>query len=314
MMRRSGEPELQSLLAIDQDESVHRLLRAALNHEPIEIHGARGGEEGLRMAHTTRPDLILTDVVLPDMTGFDLMQSLQSDPRTHQAPVICMSDEQDTAVKVRCFDMGAIDFITKPFDVPELRARVRAALRVRGLILLLAQRAKIDGLSRLWNRSYFDQRLGEEVTAALRRHSALAVVMADIDHFKSVNDNYGHPFGDRVITEFARILDGGRSIDVACRYGGEEFALILPDTAAPEAATVADRFRMELQELCWMAHPKLKVTASFGVADLGSVEPAEPDALVAAADCALYAAKRSGRNRVEVFKPTPQREEMRLTA
>jgi diguanylate cyclase (GGDEF)-like protein len=164
---------------------------------------------------------------------------------------------------------------------------------------MLAQKAQIDGLTGLWNRSYMNQRLAAEVDEARRHGQPLSMILCDIDRFKHHNDHFGHPFGDLVIERFAQILSSGRSSDVACRYGGEEFCVILPSTTAVEAEEVANRYREQLEHISWNDHPGLVVTASFGVAEFGTGRDTA-ESMLKAADTALYQAKQGGRNRVAV--------------
>ncbi len=288
------------LLAIDGSEEIHRLLKDRLRHARLEIHGATSGEKGLVMAQALLPDVILLDLELPDRDGFSVLRDLKANSRTHDIPVIFVSGSSATTSKVKGFDMGAIDFVTKPFEIAELKARVRSAVRLRLLINMLAQRARIDGLTGLWNRTFFDERLSEELADALRYNTALALIMADLDGFKAINDAHGHPFGDQVLEEFAKLLTRGRQGDIPCRYGGEEFCVILPHTSARAAVRVADRLRESLKARRWDGHDDQVVTASFGVADLEAATEQESNALIHAADQALYAAKQAGRDRVVV--------------
>jgi two-component system cell cycle response regulator len=290
------------LLAIDDSTLIHRLLKARLSSERLDVHTATTGQQGLDVARTLLPEVILLDIEMPDKDGFAVIAELKSDPRTHDIPVIMVSGSCDTDDKIRGIEMGAIDFVTKPFDVGELKARVRSALRIRLLIQMLAQRAQIDGLTGLWNRAYFDQRLDEEIALAARHNTPLALIMCDVDRFKSVNDAHGHPFGDSVLEEFSRILTQGRAGDVACRYGGEEFAVILPRSDVAEGVAAAERFRVAISQRTWEGSAGLRVTASFGVADLANCGNASARVMVEQADQALYAAKQNGRDRVEVAK------------
>lgn len=292
------------LLAIDDSPLIHRLLKARLRHEHLEIHCACSGHSGLSTARALLPDVILLDVEMPGMDGFEVLRNLQADSTTHDIPVIFLSSVADTDDKVRGFDMGAHDFVTKPFHIGELKARVRSALRVRQLIRMLAQRAQVDGLTGLWNHAYFNQRLEEEIAGAQRHGTPLGLIMCDLDHFKCVNDAYGHPFGDHVLETFSRILAEGRVGDIPCRYGGEEFALILPQTMLDEACQVADRLREAIKSVSWDAHEDLVVTVSFGVADLACAgHPPTASEVLAAADRALYVAKQAGRDQVKVAQP-----------
>lgn len=292
------------LLAIDDSDLVHRLLRARLKHERIELRAAASGEEGLQLAHSLKPELILLDIELQDLDGFEVLARLKADPDTQDIAVIFVSASNETMDRVRGLDLGAVDFIGKPFDVGELKARVRSALRMQKLVRMLAQRAQLDGLTGLWNRAHFDQRLRNEVAEATRYSRDLSLVLCDVDHFKSLNDRFGHPFGDEVLERVGTILTEGRGSDVACRYGGEEFGLILPNTAIKKAAETADRHRDRLSQMAWADRPGLRISASFGVADIACIErPATPEALVRAADAALYRAKAAGRNCIDMAMP-----------
>ena len=298
-----GEPDVRPrILAIDDCPLVHQLLRHHLRHESAEIHLAGGATEGLAMAKSLRPDVVLLDIDLGesgDLDGFEILSRLKSDEVTSDAAVIFLSASASTEARVRGLDLGAIDFVAKPFEAAELRARVRSALRIRQLVRMLAQKARIDGLTGLWNRSYFDRRLEEEVSECRRSGRPVTLILADIDHFKRINDEFGHPVGDSVIERFASILSTGRQSDVPCRYGGEEFGLILPGVSAASAIEVAERIRRRLSEERWPGRDRLQVTASFGIADLdGCRSGGDAVALVAAADDALYRAKSAGRDRV----------------
>ena len=257
------------LLAIDDSELIHRLLKFRLQHERLEIHGAINAREGLAMARELQPDVILLDIDMEDMNGFDVLTTLKNDPLTQDIAVIFISGTEEAMDKVRALDQGAVDFVSKPFEVVELKARVRTAIRSQRLMKMLAQKAQIDGLTGLWNRSYMNQRLAAEVDEARRHGQPLSMILCDIDRFKHHNDHFGHPFGDLVIERFAQILSGGRSSDVACRYGGEEFCVLLPSTTAIEAEEVANRYREQLEHITWNDHPGLVVTASFGVTEFG---------------------------------------------
>ncbi len=202
--------------------------------------------------------------------------------------------------------------MTKPFNPAELRARVRAALRMKRAQDLLTRKAQIDMLTGLRNRAYLDERLAAEIALATRSGRPLSLVMIDLDHFKLLNDGYGHPFGDLVLQRVGDLL--GRIVrpyDVACRYGGEELALILPDTDLAGAHAVAERARVHVRELQLAPRGKpITVTASFGVAEAfaaaGNAVP-HPTSLVSAADAALYAAKHGGRDCVRSYSPSDRR-------
>jgi diguanylate cyclase (GGDEF)-like protein len=297
----SDEAPSPRLLAIDDSELIHRLLQVRLQGERLELHGALSAQEGLQKARELMPEVILLDIELDTMDGFEVLAHLKSDPKTQDIAVIFISAVSDTMDRVRGLDLGAVDFIAKPFEVAELKARVRSALRMQHLVKMLEHRAQIDSLSGLWNRRYFDQRLQQEWSEARRHGRSLSLIMCDVDRFKRLNDQFGHPFGDRVIERVAQILSGGRGSDITCRYGGEEFGVILPSTGADRALEVAERHRVAIESHTWSGHDDVIVTSSFGVADLTSVPTdAGMEQLVQAADLALYRAKQSGRNRVEL--------------
>lgn len=293
--------EQPTVLIIDDSIDVHRLLTARLRSEPIEIINATCGAEGLRMAIEHNPGLILLDLSMPEIDGFEVLRQLKDNPQTLNIPVLVLSGLTESQDKVTAFDLGAIDYITKPFDIVELRVRLRAALRLNSLIQMLAKRAQIDGLSGLWNRAYFDTRLKEAVDGVSRHGHALTVVLIDLDHFKSINDTYGHPAGDTVIQGLASIVaDASRSTDICCRYGGEEFAIIMTDTPPAAAQTVCERIRQTLKDKTWARHPERAVTGSFGVVGVeeGTSVQTEVSAWLEATDQNLYTAKTNGRDQV----------------
>jgi diguanylate cyclase (GGDEF)-like protein len=284
-------------LVIDDSEAIHSLLRARLGAEAVDLQFTGGGEEGLARAVEWQPDLILLDVDMPAPDGFEVCRRLKADARTQSIPVVFLSGATSTEEKIKGLELGAVDYITKPFDPAELRARVRASLRTKYLMDLLAHKAMIDGLTGLWNRAYFATRLNTELSLARRTGQPLACLMIDLDHFKQLNDHFGHPTGDEVLRAVGQILsDTCRTEDVVCRYGGEEFVVLTPNTLATAATGLAERLREALEKHDWSRLGRgVKVTASIGVADLPAASP--PD-ILELADAALYQAKHAGRNRV----------------
>ncbi len=290
------------VLVVDDSRDVHDLLRARLKHDDIELMSAESIAEGLDKALAESPELMLIDMSLPNEgDGLTLMRLLQTDSRTRNIPVIVLSARADLSCKVAAFDLGAVDYVTKPFELIELRVRLRVTLRMNEMMRLLAQRAQLDGLTGLWNRTYFDTRWREEFARSHRQGHSLALSFIDIDYFKSVNDNYGHPVGDMVLQSVARVLQRDpRASDIACRYGGEEFVLIMPDTNAVDAAFVSERLRQTIAELRWARVPDLRITVSIGVAGAKGFTVATAESWVETADNNLYAAKKAGRNRIIV--------------
>ena len=289
-----------TVLAIDDSELIHRLLKTRLQGERLELHNATSSADGLKKAVALNPDVILLDIAMDGMNGFELLEKLKEDPRTRNIAVIFISATSEAMDRVKGLDMGAIDFISKPFDAFELKARVRSALRTQYLVKMLEQKAQLDGLTGLWNRRYFDQRMIQEISEAKRYSRPLSLVLCDIDRFKRLNDQFGHPFGDFVLERVAQILSGGRTSDIACRYGGEEFGLILSSINIEQGHEVAERLRMAIESIVWPGKQDLVVTASFGICDTESVgEETNPEAMLETVDSALYKAKQNGRNRVE---------------
>jgi len=298
----------QKVLVIDDSDAIHALLKARLSAEPIELHFAPDGAAGLEKAASVLPDLILLDVDMPQPDGFEVCRQLKADSRTMNIPVVFLTGATSTDEKIKGLEMGATDYITKPFEPAELRARVRASLRTKYLLDLLSRKAMIDGLTGLWNRAYFDMRMSQEMSLTRRTRQPLACIMLDLDHFKRLNDNYGHPSGDEVLRWVGQLLtETCRGEDIVCRYGGEEFVILCPNTTADLAADLAERVRSSLESFTWrFREDAVKVTCSMGVADLRHVPP---PSVVELADRALYQAKHSGRNRVVVADPpNPVRE------
>ena len=292
-----------TVLAIDDSDDILALLKARLTPDAIKVVTATSGAKGLELAVSISPDLILLDVDLPVQSGLDILRLLKDDPRTQPIPVIFLTAETRTETKVHGFDLGAVDYVTKPFDHAELRARVRTALRLKHAHDMLSLKAHVDPLTGLGNRAAFDSQLAAEIATARRHGRPFSMVMVDLDHFKSINDTDGHPFGDLVLTRVGEVLSKSvRPSDTATRYGGEEFALLLPDADAAGAIAMAQRVRLQIRSLK-LQSPKrpVQITASFGVADLEKNDT--PALLLERADRALYVAKREGRDCVRAALP-----------
>jgi diguanylate cyclase (GGDEF)-like protein len=287
------------ILIVDDNQDALDVARTRLARECPEIVCADGGVAGLEAARRERPDLILLDLDMPDLSGFDVCRALKADPDLCMIPVLFLSGTGAAEEKVKGLDLGAVDYVTKPFDAFELRARVRAALRTKHLQDLLIEHAHIDPLTGLPNRRALKERLQRE-WARLQRHcGSLSFIMADIDQFKRINDAYGHHVGDKVLQEVAgAIAESCRQIDLPSRFGGEEFAIVVPGEAISGTVHLAERCREAVANvLVIVATDELRATASFGVADAAGAD--SPEDLIQHADEALYRAKIAGRNRVE---------------
>ena len=287
----------QKVLIIDDSKPIHALVRARLAEEPIELHSAFDGESGISAALNLLPDLILLDVDMPTPDGFEVCRRLKDDPATMNIPVVFLTGMASTEQKIRGLELGALDYILKPFDPAELRARVRTSLRQKYLLDLLAKKAMIDGLTGLWNRTYFDQTLAAQLALFRRAGYPCSIILADVDNFKQINDSYGHPVGDEALRAIAHILQSGcRLEDTVCRYGGEEFAILCPNTPAEKAVILGERLRDSISRLT-MSHRRthIPLTCSFGIADPAT---SGDRTVVEAADQALYQSKQAGRNKV----------------
>ncbi len=288
----------QTVLLVDDSRPIHSVVKAWLATEPFRLLSAYGGKEALAAVAQFVPDLVLLDVEMPETDGFEVCRRLKADPATSNIPVVFLTGIASTEQKIRGLELGAVDYITKPFDPAELKARVRATLRTKYLMDLLAERALIDGLTGLWNRACFEKRLESELSMARRRGRPLSCVMIDVDHFKTINDTYGHPVGDEVLRFLGGLLTAAcRTEDIVCRYGGEEFGILLPDASADQALIQADRLRLAILDHDAVHHSApVKIACSFGVAEAHPTD--DGPTLIAFADAALYKAKASGRNRV----------------
>jgi diguanylate cyclase (GGDEF)-like protein len=251
--------------------------------------------------------LVLCDIEMPDLDGFNFLKLKMSKPEFLNIPVIMLTVKDHMEEKLRGLSEGASDYLTKPFEDQELVARVRVHLQIVALQDELKRRNKrlellsrTDELTGLSNRRHFMERLGSEFVRSQRYRSSVSLVLLDVDHFKRVNDTYGHIVGDQVLVGVADCMTGLlRRCDVAARHGGEEFAMVLPETPESGALVVAERFRETVEEALFESPDvSVRVTVSLGVATYpgGRIETAED--LLRRADQALYAAKNAGRNRV----------------
>ena len=305
-----GEP-LPRVLVVEDNELERQLIRHRLRPDRVAMLEAADGSSGLELARSTLPDLILLDLDLPDLSGFEVIHQLKEDPATRSIPVIFISAFGSTEAKVRALDLGAIDFVTKPFDPAELRARLRVAFRLKFQQDLLEKQAHLDALTGLANRLALRERLEAEWSACRRRAAPLSLLILDVDHFKRVNDHFGHASGDHALRRVAEALRVvARTSDLVARYGGEEFVLLAPDCDLIGALGLAERAREQVEALriVFEVTPHA-LSASVGVATAAGLAPddPEPDALFDRADRALYEAKASGRNAVWAWDPTPSR-------
>lgn len=293
-----------TILVIDDSVSNIRVLSALLQDKG-EVLFATSGEEGIEIARLRRPHLILLDVEMPEMDGYEVCRRLKNDPNTVDCAVIFVTAHTTPEYEVRALEAGAVDFIGKPFNPPVVRARVHTQLTMRLQAEMLQQLARRDGLTGLYNRRYFDEVIESEWRRHQRKASSLGLAMIDIDHFKDFNDHYGHLEGDACLQQVATTLltNTRRPGEMVARYGGEEFVAVLPSLGNDDLVKYGDWLLQKIRQLAIPhahSHVAEIVTISIGMASLVPEASGKHIDLIALADYALYRAKATGRNRLVV--------------
>lgn len=291
-----------TLLIVD-DEKQNRLLLTELFGTTYKIIQAKNGVQALEKARQHRPDLILLDVLMPEMDGMGVLRELKRDDATRLIPVIFITALSSATDEENGLNLGAVDYISKPFHPPIVRVRVRNQLQLVHQRRLLEQLASLDGLTGIPNRRQFDATLLKEWHRCQRNRQPLSLIVADVDFFKKYNDALGHAAGDRVLQEVAATLRQAarRPGDLVARYGGEEFVLLLPETNATGAQALAEGLQQLLHSKAF-AHPNSSLGPWLTMSMGGNTIVPSPTALdpefFALADAALYRAKHQGRNQV----------------
>ena len=322
-------PEEIHILIVDDTPANLALAKQILQREGYQVNTAQGGEQAVDIAFKGGIDLILLDVMMPVVNGYDVMTRLQTDSQARKIPVIFVTAKAETDDVILGLEMGAKDYITKPLTAALLKLRVRNLLELtqanrqlqkvvsdltREIILrteveidlrakkhLLQQAAMLDGLTQIANRRHLDERMDQTWRHMKRIGGSLALIMCDIDYFKNFNDTYGHQAGDVCLQKVAKVLAQAarRPVDLAARFGGEEFVILLPETSAEGALHIAQEIKASLANLA-IEHSASKVnpfvTLSMGIFALVPDEGHSPKTLVEMADKALYMAKNNGRN------------------
>jgi diguanylate cyclase (GGDEF)-like protein len=291
-----------NILLVDDNPDKLQLLEAALRLAGFQVNTANDGEEALAAVESFQPDLIITDVMMPRMNGYELAARIRSNPRTKFIPVIMQTAAgRRSEDLLRASEVGALGYITDPTDLDLLLARARTLLEFKAYLDVCEEAAFTDHLTGLANRRRFERQLEREVSRTLRYERPFSLLMLDIDNFKLVNDTFGHNAGDDAIRRLSKALqEGTRGIDLASRIGGEEFAILLVETDQEAAMEVAERLRLAIRDTNIPLAGR--ITASFGVAECPS-SAQTATALLAAADGALYEAKRAGRDKVVAWEP-----------
>jgi diguanylate cyclase (GGDEF)-like protein len=305
-----------TILIVEDNPLNSGILAGILRDREYTVHLASDGPTGLRVIKEKPPELVLLDIRMEGMDGYEVCRRIKAEPTTADIPVIFVSALDEALDKVKAFHVGGADYVTKPFPAFEVIARVQNHLKIarlqKQLIVknaeleranrMLQAMSYIDPLTGIANRRHFEEFLDQEWRRARRDNTPLALVMVDVDHFKQFNDTYGHRSGDDCLKYVATEISGAlhRGGDLAARYGGEEFVVVLPGTELPGALVVAEemRSRVERLRILHKASPHRVVTVSLGLACLRAGESDASDVLVNAADRALYRSKEAGRNRV----------------
>jgi diguanylate cyclase (GGDEF)-like protein len=307
------QDQLLTILVADDEPTNRSLIQRRLERAGYRVLTAENGRRAVELTQAEMPDLVLLDVMMPLMDGLEACRLIKENATTHDIPVIFLSARDETDVKVSGLHLGANDYISKPFKAEELLARVEVAIRLkqereqllsrveeaRADAEIAQERAMTDALTGLLNRYGLQRALIREHAEARRYNRPLACVMVDLDHFKSLNDTHGHMAGDVALQQVAEILmQAVRASDTVCRYGGEEFLLILPETDLEGALSLAEKIREEAaSRLFGEGVTVFRLTLSAGATFLSNTESGND--MIARADMALYQAKAQGRNRVE---------------
>jgi diguanylate cyclase (GGDEF)-like protein len=297
---------LPRLLIVDDERLNIKILNELLRND-YEIMVATGGEQALKLAASATPDLILLDIMMPELDGHEVCHRLKEQQETKCIPIIFITAMNDAADETRGFELGAVDYVTKPFNPAVVKARVQTHIRLKLQADLLEKLASLDGLTGIPNRRAFDETREREWGRSQRAGNDFSILMIDVDMFKQYNDHYGHGAGDDCLTRVARALTAclQRPGDFVARYGGEEFAAVLPNCADGGALLIGERFcaavaALRIPHSTSTAAPH--VTISIGVATGSPTANSNPAEFCEAADKMLYAAKENGRNQVKFIR------------
>ena len=305
MYGNNDEHEKNKILIVDNDRS-HILILSNILKPLYSIFAAKDGKTAVKIAKENTPDLILLDVVMPDMTGYEVFAALKNHENTSRIPVMFITGLDGIEEEEKGFELGAVDYITKPFKDAIVRARVKTQLQIVEYIRQIESFGRTDLLTQIHNRRSFEMQINTEWYRALREKEPLSMLMIDIDHFKKYNDTYGHIQGDEALREVADIFKrtSKRRTDFISRWGGEEFALLLPGTDLHGALELAEAIRVNVENSLIPCIEEARkgentsITVSVGV---NTKMPCENDSVtefIFSADKALYTAKNTGRNRV----------------
>lgn len=300
----AAEAEKTRILVVEDDPFSQTILKDALERSGYAVVLAENGRIAFDLCQQEHFPLIITDWVMPEMDGIEFCRAVRGMPSEHYVFILLLTSLDKKDELIAGLDAGADEYLVKPVHEIELAARLKAARRILDLETSLKQLALHDQLTGSYNRGYLDRQLSKEIQRSWRYGHPLSILLADIDHFKAVNDRYGHQAGDQVLREFVDRI--GRSIrkenDWIARYGGEEFVIVLPETASAGGLVVAERIRNLIADSTVIVQgAAIDVTVSLGVVtieDTSLIEELSLDDILGKADACLYRAKEAGRNRV----------------
>lgn len=300
------KPSKPIVLIVDDTVTNIQLLVGILGNDYV-LKAATSGEKALELANKQdKPDIILLDIMMPDMDGYTVCKKLKSDSATSAIPVIFVSAKDEVKDQMKGFNLGAVDYIVKPFEPPLVKARVKTHINLKLRTEMLEKLAMVDGLTGIANRRRFDETYKSECSRSLRNRKPLSLIMIDIDYFKAYNDAYGHGAGDECLIQVAHQLRDtlNRESDFIARYGGEEFIIILPEIDPTGTRIVAEKLKEDIETLN-ILHEYSKTTdhVTISVGCVNSIPENETECLqlLKQVDEQLYRAKESGRNRISYW-------------
>jgi len=289
------------ILIVDDDPFQRRLLRAQLVRLDYDVCEVTNGELAWNLLQQEPISIVITDWMMPILDGPGLIRRIRSANLPSYTYIVLLTARDELSDVVAGLDAGADDYLTKPCDPNELRARLAIGSRIVDLEIRLREARDTDSLTGLWNRRALTASAKSEMVRAQRNGTSMSIVLLDVDHFKLVNDRYGHHIGDQALCQIATtVVQNVRPYDIVGRWGGEELLFVLPETTLTQAALVAERVRASISAtpLTLDDGRQVELTASFGVASIGPTSVDTLDALIQVADTALYQAKADGRNRI----------------
>jgi two-component system, cell cycle response regulator len=299
-MVRCGIEMINKILVVDDNHNNLRLLKDILEDENYIVYTTDNSLSVIDIACNLKPDLILLDIMMPNMDGFELCQQIKSNSEINEIPIIMVTAKSEGLDLKNAFDLGAVDYIKKPFDEIEVIARIQSVLRLKQNQDTLKEKASKDGLTGVYNHALLIELFEKEYLRAIRAEENISFVMIDIDHFKLINDTYGHTGGDFILQELVKILSGSiRENDFVGRYGGEEFSIVLGNTTNEDTYTIGERIRRNVENHTFMfGEQNIHITISMGYYYKTSKDQISFTDMIKLADEALYEAKQSGRNKI----------------